>query len=238
MNLLALDTSSNACSVALQCDERLFERHVVQAKEHTRLLIPMIEEVLLEGGATPRELDAIVLGNGPGSFIGMRIAASVAQGLAYGAGLGIVPVSSLAAIAAEAFHLTAAEYITVAQDAHMNEVYLASFRRGEGGVPVADGETTLQPVRRIEPFAAVGGQGVHVAGAGWQRYPQLLQLNEDGIAGIVDVQHPRASFLLGAGAALFRSGGTLPPDQLVPDYVRSKVASATGPAERSRDTSP
>jgi tRNA threonylcarbamoyladenosine biosynthesis protein TsaB len=230
MNLLALDTSSNACSVALQCDERLFERHVVQAKEHTRLLIPMIEEVLFEAKATPDELDAVVLGNGPGSFIGMRIAASVAQGLAYGGDLGIVPVSSLAAIAAEAFHLTAAKYVVVAQDAHMDEVYLASFRRGEGGLPVADGETTLQPIRRIEGLLAAGKR-VHVAGAGWQRYPQLMQLNEDGIAGIVDVQHPRASFLLGAGAVAFRRGAILQPEQLVPDYVRSKVASTAGAAE-------
>jgi tRNA threonylcarbamoyladenosine biosynthesis protein TsaB len=234
MNLLALDTSSDACSVALQCDQRLFERHVVQAKEHTRLLIPMIEDVLREGGATPAELDAIVLGNGPGSFIGMRIAASVAQGLAYGAQLGIVPVSSLAAVAAEAFRLSAAEYVIVAQDAHMNEVYLACFRKGEGGLPLADGETTLQPIRRIEQFAAVGAERVHAAGGGWRRYPQLLQLNEDCIAGIVDVRHPRASFLLGAGAAGCRSGGALPPDRLVPDYVRSKVASAPG-ADGTRD---
>ena len=235
MNLLALDTSSNACSVALQRDERLFERYVVLAKEHTRLLVPMIEEVLFEAKATPDELDAVVLGNGPGSFIGMRIAASVAQGFAYGADLGIVPVSSLAAIAAEAFHGTAVEYVTVAQDAHMNEVYLASFRRGEDELPVADGETTLQPVARIEGMVVAGRERVHVAGAGWQRYPQLMQLNEDGIARVLDILHPRASFLLGAGAAAFRSGGMLPPDQLVPDYVRSKVASAAGPVEPSRD---
>jgi tRNA threonylcarbamoyladenosine biosynthesis protein TsaB len=234
MKLLALETSTHACSVAVQYGDRLFERHVVRAKEHTRLLIPMIEEALLEGGASLGELDAIVLGNGPGSFIGMRIGASVAQGLAYGARLGIVPVSSLAAVAAEAFHLTEAEYVMVAQDAHMSEVYLACFRRGEGGLPVPDGETTLQPIRRIERFAGVGAGRIHVAGGGWPRHPQLLQLNEDRIADVLDIQFPRASFLLGAGAAAFRSDGMLPPDQLVPDYVRSKVASAAAPAERNR----
>jgi tRNA threonylcarbamoyladenosine biosynthesis protein TsaB len=234
MNLLALETSTHACSVALQYDGRLFERHVVQAKEHTRLLIPMIEEALLEGGASLSELDAIVLGNGPGSFIGMRIGASVAQGLAYGASLGIVPVSSLAAVAAEAFHVSEADCVMVAQDAHMNEVYLACFRRSEGGLPVAEGETTLQPIRRIERFAGGGAERVHVAGGGWQRHPQLLQLNEDCIADVLDIQFPRASFLLGAGTAAFRSDGSLPPDQLVPDYVRSKVASAAAPAERNR----
>jgi hypothetical protein len=73
-----------------------------------------------------------------------------------------------------------------------------------------------------------------VAGGGWPRHPQLLQLNEDRIADVLDIQFPRASFLLGAGAAAFRSDGMLPPDQLVPDYVRSKVASAAAPAERNR----
>lgn len=227
MKLLALDTSSDACSVALQFDARLIERHVVQAKEHTRLLLPMIEDVLAEGGIAAGELDAVVLGNGPGSFIGMRIASSVAQGLAYGANLGIVPVSSLAAIAAEAFDGISEQDVVVAQDAHMNEVYLARFRKGEDGLPIAEGKTTLQPVGEIQHLAAREDR-VHVAGFGWQRYPQLVQLNEDAIAGVLDIPFPRAAFLLGMGAAAFRVSGTLPPDQLVPDYVRSKVASVAG----------
>ena len=94
MKLLALDTSSIACSVAVRVDEVIIERHEEQPREHTRLLMPMIESSLDEAGTTLAGLDAIILGNGPGSFIGMRIAASVAQGLAFGAGLKIVPVSS------------------------------------------------------------------------------------------------------------------------------------------------
>ncbi|MDH3820726.1 MAG: tRNA (adenosine(37)-N6)-threonylcarbamoyltransferase complex dimerization subunit type 1 TsaB, partial [Gammaproteobacteria bacterium] len=86
MNLLAIDTSSLACSVALRVGDVVIERHEEQAREHTRLLTPMIREVLTESGMHLPHLDAIVLGNGPGSFIGMRIAASVAQGLAHGAG--------------------------------------------------------------------------------------------------------------------------------------------------------
>ena len=100
MKLLALDTSSLACSVALEVDGTVIDRHEEQARAHTRLIMPMIRDQLEETSIRPEDLDAIVLGNGPGSFIGMRIAASVAQGLAHGAGLGIVPVSSLAAVAA------------------------------------------------------------------------------------------------------------------------------------------
>jgi tRNA threonylcarbamoyladenosine biosynthesis protein TsaB len=92
MKLLALDTSSIACSVALQVDEVVTERHEEQAREHTRLLLPMIRSLMEESKIELNELDAIVLGNGPGSFIGMRIAASVAQGLAHGSGLNNVPV--------------------------------------------------------------------------------------------------------------------------------------------------
>jgi tRNA threonylcarbamoyladenosine biosynthesis protein TsaB len=229
VNLLALETSTNACSVALAFEGSIAERHVVQAREHARLLIPMIEELLSERAAALAELDAVVLGNGPGSFIGMRIAASVAQGLAYASGLGIVPVSSLAAIAAEVFATTAANDVAVAQDAHMNEVYLARFRRGEGGLPVAEGETLLQPVGRIELLEGLTLARVHAAGAGWHRYPDLLKVNADRLAGVIDVSLPRASFLLDAGAAALREGAVCEPGQLIPDYVRSKVASIPGP---------
>jgi tRNA threonylcarbamoyladenosine biosynthesis protein TsaB len=221
MNLLALETSTNACSVALACRDVVYERHVVEAKAHTRRLIPMIREVLGEGGAELSDLDAIVLGNGPGSFVGMRIAASVAQGLAYGSGLGIVPVSSLAAVAAEAFCGSDEEKILVAQDAHMNEVYLQSFARGEGDVPRACGETVLQPIARIQSLETTGA-----AGAGWHRYPELLHLNADRISNVLDVQFPRASFLLAPGAALFREGRLTAAADLVPDYVRAKVVSS------------
>ena len=131
MNLLAIDTSSVACSVALQHEGKVSERHEEQAREHTRLLVPMIRELLQESSVELTDLDAIVLGNGPGSFIGMRIAASVAQGLAFGSGLNIVPVSSLAAIAAQVFREHDADEVVVTQDAHMSEVYLGIFRRGD-----------------------------------------------------------------------------------------------------------
>jgi tRNA threonylcarbamoyladenosine biosynthesis protein TsaB len=229
MNLLALETSTNACSVALARGERVFERHVVEAKAHTRLLIPMIREVLAEGGASVGELQAIVLGNGPGSFIGMRIAASVAQGLAYGARIGIIPMSSLAAVALEVFQQTAAKTVLVAQDAHMHEVYLARFNRGEGALLLssARAEAILQPPGRIG-LPAADSAGVYAAGAGWHRYPELLEQNADLIQGVVDVHYPRASFLLAPAAALLRQGAVTEPAELVPDYVRSRVASAPG----------
>ena len=231
MNLLALETSTIACSVALGYGERVFGRHIVKAKEHTRLLIPMIEEVLAEGAAELGNLQAIVLGNGPGSFIGMRIAASVAQGLAHGSGLRIVPVSSLAAVAAEVFDQTAVDRVIVAQDAHMDEVYLAWFRKDEQGLPLAQREPLLHPAaKRIDLLGDRDPPQWYAAGGGWQRYPELLRLNEDRLAGIIDTTLPRARFLLDIGGAAWRAGAATDPAKLVPAYVRSKVA-ASRPGE-------
>ena len=160
MKLLALDTSSLACSVALQLGDAVICRHEEQAREHTRLLVPMIKDVLGEGGITPSDLDAIVLGNGPGSFIGMRIATSVAQGLAHGADIQIVPVSSMLAVAAQVVETEAAGAVAVCQDAHMDEVYLGLFEAGSSRVPICPPATppTRSETSRDQSAVACGGQ--------------------------------------------------------------------------------
>jgi tRNA threonylcarbamoyladenosine biosynthesis protein TsaB len=224
MKLLALDTSSLACTVALRLGDELLERHEEQAREHTRLLMPMIREVLQESGAELPDLDAIVLGNGPGSFIGMRIAASVAQGLAHGAGLKIVPVSSLAAVAAEAFSEARAEEVVVAQDAHMNEVYLGKFSRGVAGVPVAMSAEVLHGHEIINDLAVSGAAARIAAGQGWQRYPKLMAINKQHFYGESDVLYPRGRFLLTLGAAALEQGNFLLPQDIAPAYLRNKVA--------------
>jgi tRNA threonylcarbamoyladenosine biosynthesis protein TsaB len=229
MKLLALDTSSVACTVALQVGGDVVERHEEQPREHTRILLPMLREVMTEAGLEARELDAIVLGNGPGSFIGMRIAASVAQGLAFGSGLGIVPVSSLAAVAAEVLVDADIAEVVVAQDAHMNEVYLGVFRRGEDGLPVPQmperlaGHGTISELRQPATGRRIA------AGFGWQRYPDLLAHNVDRLAGVVDVLHPRARYLLGLGAARFALEGSIGPQDVCPAYLRHKVAEKPEP---------
>lgn len=225
MKLLAIDTSSLACSVALQADAKIFERHEEQAREHTRLLMPMVHAVLDEASLRTEQLDAIVLGNGPGSFIGMRIAASVAQGIAHGAGIPIVPVSSLAAVAAQAFQETGAREIVVAQDAHMNEVYLGAFEQGAHGLPVALFAERLQTQTRIEDLEPASRSTRAAAGFGWQRYPGLAAVNDTLIGEHSTVMHPRARFLLPLGEAALAQGRQIRPQDLVPAYLRSKVAS-------------
>lgn len=225
MKLLAIDTSSVACSVALQCDEHIAERHEEQAREHTRLLTPMIRDVLASNEMALEELDAIVLGNGPGSFIGMRIAASVGQGLAHGSGVKIVPVSSLAAVAAEVFATSDAAEAVVAQDAHMSEVYLGVFVPGSDGLPGHRFPERLHPQTRIEELDEAGAARRAAAGFGWQRYPALAAANRDVIGTFSPLCYPRARYLLDMGAAGLRRGDAIEPRHLVPTYLRQKVAS-------------
>ncbi len=224
MKLLAIDTSSPACSVALCVGPTVFERHEEQAREHTRLVTPMIRSVLSESGAELGNLDAIVLGNGPGSFIGMRIAASVAQGLAHGAGLCIVPVSSLAAVAAEVFAETEARQAVVAQDAHMNEVYLGAYRRGDAGVPEPLFPERLHGQMLIAELEGSDANGRIAAGFGWQRYPGLAVLNESLFEARLQILHPRARHLLPLGAIVLQNGLRLDPRDITPAYLREKVA--------------
>ena len=224
MKLLAIDTSSLACSVALAVDGNVHERHEEQAREHTRLLTPMIRDVLADGGVTVDQLDAIVLGNGPGSFIGMRIAASVAQGLAHGAALGIVPVSSLAAVAAQVFEDADIAEVIVAQDAHMSEVYLGAFRRGPGDELEEMFPERLQTQTLIEELTPALAASRVAAGFGWERYPNLAAANAEVIGKSSTVQHPRARFLLPLGEAALAKGAAISPQDLVPAYLRAKVA--------------
>ena len=228
MNLLALDTSSLACAVGVMQDENIVTHYEEQPREHTRLLVPMIRNVLAESAVDLPDLDAIVLGNGPGSFIGMRIAASVAQGLAFGTGLDIVPVSSLAAVAASA--ATVGEIVVVAQDAHMQQVYLGIYAIDENGIPQEVVPERLQSQQQIAELDDL--QDIIAAGSGWQRYPALLDANRQKISAISDVLYPSAEPLLALGAAACAAGAAVPPDRVNPAYLRQKVA------EKPRPTKP
>lgn len=220
MNLLALDTSSDACSVALLLGEEVMDDHLVEAKQHTSVLIPMIRNLLADAGTDFTDLDAIVLGNGPGSFIGMRIAASVAQGLAFASGIKILPVSSMAAVAAEVMASQRTDDVIVAQDARMNEVYLGIYRRAQDGLPDPIGDETLQPIGKIE----IDAPPLVACGDGFWKYPALYELNRARIAELVDIRRPKARYLLDLGARLWQAHGAIEPDKLVPAYIRERVA--------------
>ena len=220
MKLLAIDTSSLACTVALGIGDELIERHEEQEREHTRLVMPMIRDVLDQAGVKLADLDAIVLGNGPGSFIGMRIASSVSQGLAHGAGLKIIPVSSLAAVAAKVMDTSDAEVVAVTQDAHMQEVYMGLYARGAHNLPQPICDERLQSQDIIEELRRGDRSSSFAAGQGWQRYPKLLAANESVLGGQSPVLYPHAANLL----KLAELSAAIQPEEIQPAYLRQKVA--------------
>ncbi len=222
MKLLAFDTSSLACTVGVVVDGDVVERHEEKPREHTALLMPMIRSCLEEAGVALNELDAIVVGNGPGSFIGMRIAASVAQGLAHGAGLNIVSVSSMAAVACAAGG--PGDAVVVTQDAHMNEVYLGIYRIDPNGCLEPGLEERLHDQSAIPELESLAGSVV-AAGYGWHRYPAILESNRAHIDVVSEHLHPRARQLLELGESALGRGELVAPAMLDPAYLRQKVAS-------------
>ncbi len=224
MMLLALDTSSLACSVALECEGTIIERHELKPREHTNLLLPMIRAVIDEAGAEITDIDALILGNGPGSFIGVRIAASVAQGLAFASSIDIVPVSSLAALAAEVFATTPAETAVVTQDAHMGEVYLGIFGRGAEDLPEPLVPERLCGPEHIAELESRPARSCVAAGHGWQACAGLLSVNAGFFHAVSSLAFPRARYLLGLGAAGLANSQAVKARDLDLAYLRQQVA--------------
>ena len=222
MNLLAIDTSSLACSVALSLGGDISERHTEQAREHTKLLVPMIEALLSDGGVSLEDIDAFVLGNGPGSFIGMRISASLVQGLAFGVSRPVVPVSSLLAVAEAVFDERDCDEVIVAQDAHMNEVYIGRYVRAP------DGAITPRVDECIHDQAKIAGLRDDIervaAGAGWRQYPDLLAANKSVLSEVSPQMHPAARYLLPSALKSLEQGAAIDPADISPSYLRHKVA--------------
>jgi tRNA threonylcarbamoyladenosine biosynthesis protein TsaB len=218
MKLLAVETSSEACSVALEASGRLIERHTHAPLAHAELLLPAIREVLGEAGFGFGSLDAIVFGRGPGSFTSLRIGIAAVQGIAWGAGVPVVPVSSLAAVAQQAVDAGADE-VLVALDARMDEVFSARFAVVAGIVQPL-GEETVGPAGAIavdRPARTIG------CGNGFERFPELQALGRNLMAVHADLL-PRASALFPLAHGWLREHEPLPPDMAQPVYVRDHVA--------------
>ncbi len=144
--ILAIDTVTEGCSAALLIGEEIVEQFEVTPRGHTQKILPMVDQLLAESGHKLGELDAIAFDRGPGSFTGLRITAGVVQGLAYGADLPVVAVSSLAALARAHHQATGATFVLSAIDARMGEVYWGAYRIDPQGIPQLQGEEMVVPV--------------------------------------------------------------------------------------------
>ena len=166
MKLLALETSTEACSVAISLDGKIHER-VDHGQHHSDVILGMVQEVLAESGLSLKQLDAIAFSRGPGSFTSLRIGAGVAQGLAFGADLPVIPVSSLAVLAQG----VDAPKVLAAFDARMNQVYWGAYVRDDKGLMRLTG-TEIVIVPAAVPLPE--GSGWVGAGSGWDQCAAVL----------------------------------------------------------------
>jgi tRNA threonylcarbamoyladenosine biosynthesis protein TsaB len=215
MKVLALDTATERCSVALEIDGVVFERSTQTARAHAELVLPMVDSVLAEGGVTLRDLDGIAYGRGPGAFTGVRITIGVVQGLGFGAQRMTVGISNLAAVAQQV--ATPGDRVLVCMDARMGEVYWAVFECDvHSGLVEAIG---TECVTRPENVAAAG---ITVcAGTGFSAYPQLTTAHPS--ARVLDQVLPHARQIAKLGAAALRAGKGVVAAAAQPVYLRDQV---------------
>ncbi|GAB2517783.1 tRNA (adenosine(37)-N6)-threonylcarbamoyltransferase complex dimerization subunit type 1 TsaB [Microbulbifer agarilyticus] len=235
MKILAVDTTSGACSVALYDQGQVKETFVRAERDHTRRLLPMVEQVLGESGYRLSQLDSLAVSQGPGSFTGLRIAISCVQGLAFSADLPVVPVSSLAALALGAVRdnpewATLQMPVLAALDARMQEVYWGLYdvsNPGQALLPdqVSSPEQVIASLasasylEAAEEVTESGEAPLLAAGPGWS-YPELAALNPRALlldAGI------HAQDIAVLAADLWRQGKQVSADTLQPTYLRNEV---------------
>lgn len=215
MRILAIETSTDTCSVAVGEGGRWRERVAEPGVAHSEVILELIDRLLSEAGWRPRDLGAVAFGAGPGSFTGLRIACGVAQGLAWGIGVGVVPVDSLLALAVG----TGRDRVVTAIDARMKEIYCAAYeRQGQEWVCVR-----LPAVGTAEAMVPMEGSGWFGAGGAFAVYPGLRDRLRCE-AGIDAAAVPMARDVAALALTAAVRGHILPPEQAAPAYVRDRVA--------------
>ena len=219
MKLLAIDTTTEACSAALHIEGKILEKYEVAPRKHAELILPMVDALLTDAGMSLTELDALAFARGPGAFTGVRISTSVIQGLAYAADLPVVPVSTLAVLAQGANADT--ETIISAIDARMNEIYWGLFTRGTDNIvtPISR-ETVSKP----EDLVIDTGTSCFGVGTGWGKYGQVLSAKVGANLQSCDPEClPRASDVIDLALKEFRAGNFVDAANALPVYLRNKV---------------
>jgi len=220
--ILAIETSSELASCALLVGDQVLSRESGGVRTHSQSVLPMVQELLAEAGIKLADCDAIAFGAGPGSFTGVRTACGVAQGLAYGAGLPVIPLVTLAAMAEACRARTGATEVLAVLDARMNEVYWAQYRwlGGANGAWTTVIEPVLSAPEAVQPVVV---DGLAACGNGFAAYPQAFE--GKAFAAAADgsiVPHAREMARLAAPA--FAAGQALPAAEAQPLYLRNKVA--------------
>lgn len=217
MKILALDTSTEYLSLALWQDGAALCRDRHAGQRHAELILPLVDEMLAEAGLSLKNLDGVAFGVGPGSFTGLRVGCGVAQGLAFGAGLPVVGIGTLLALAVSA----GGDKIIACIDARMKEIYHAAYVREAGAWREVHAPGVYAP---LDAPAAEGGGWIG-AGSGWLAYPEMLPQRYAGhVAEVLPDAFPHAREIAGLAAPILARGEGKPAAVVAPLYIRNKVA--------------
>lgn len=219
--ILAIETSTTACSAALQVGDEVVELFKIAPRQHSDLILPMVDQLLVDAGILLKQLDSIAFARGPGAFTGLRIAAGVVQGLAFASDLPVTPVSTLAAMAHGAFREFDMQNILVANDAGMNEIYFGAYIIPKLGCADLQGK---ESVTSLADIPKLDGDEWLALGSGWDKYADQIP------KGLVDKlkktevdYYPHAKDVVTLAQGIFSNGGYVSAEEAIPTYLRDKV---------------
>ena len=218
MKILAIDTATEACSVALSINDSCQEIFEIIPRQHTARILPMVDELLKQADLSLAHLDALAFNCGPGSFTGVRVATSVTQGLAFSADLPVIPVSSLAALAQLALREENQQNVLSAIDARMNEVYWACYQAEAGLMKLVDAE-------KVSPIEDITKEGEwHCRGSGWDTFKtELQQSAKVHITSFSPGCFPHAQDIATLAADLYKQDKFVSAEEAIPSYIRDEV---------------
>ncbi len=217
--LLIIDTSTEACSVAVVKNDEIFFKQDVTPRSHTKMVLPMVDMLLTDASLSINDMDAIAWGRGPGSFTGVRIGTGIMQGLALGANKPVIGISTLAAMAQQAIDELNAQQVIAAIDARMGEVYWGVFSNVNGLATLIDVEMVVKPeiinrnILNDNPYIGVG--------TAWETYPALIELGDINIA--ESILYPSSKAMAPLALNAWSNGEVMDVDEASPVYVRDTV---------------
>ena len=225
MNLLGIDTSTRSTVLGLQLGLEVIDRTSPDVDTHSREILPSIESLVREAGIRIEDLDAIVFGQGPGSFTGLRIAVGVVQGLGYGLGLPVVPVSSMACIAQSVIQTVNPSFVFVGLTARLEEIYYGAYKFEEG---IAEGAIREGVVDVSELPQLPVGDWLGCGNAMSELGTKIQAVTGVSFKSISSETVPTIHNLLSIGSFKFSRGGAVSAMQATPVYLREQVASRFG----------
>ncbi|MDT8281396.1 MAG: tRNA (adenosine(37)-N6)-threonylcarbamoyltransferase complex dimerization subunit type 1 TsaB [Gammaproteobacteria bacterium] len=241
MKILAIDTATEACSAALYIDGEAINsgittQYQLAPRQHSRLILQMADDLLKQAAISINALDAIAFGRGPGSFMGLRIAAGVVQGIAFAHELPVIPVSTLKTMAQRVYQETGNSHVLAAIDARMDEVYWAAYTMQDQRWCLHGAESVISPDNVILPEMPVqSGENQSDplwvgAGTGWSSYKDRLLLAADcQLSLILPECFPSAEAMVKLAAIEFAAGNTVLAAEAIPVYLRNDVAKKPKP---------